>query len=855
MKIVRNIILVILVFLAIIVLGATIIFNRWTRGPIPQHSGQITLVGLDAPVEILRDRFGIPHIYATTTHDLFFAQGYTQAQDRWWQMEFGRHIGRGALQELTGRNTDLMSTDVFIRTLGWYQSAERDYAAADEESRAALEAFADGVNSYIISRPAGELAFEYNVLGLTGINITIQPWSPVDTVVWSKVMAWDLGGNRSQELLRAALIETLGEDMANDYLPPFPYGEKPTILSQDDLPLSASSLQAQNLSRPQIATLTNPTLAGGLTMHSPLFRQQSAIGSNNWVIGGDRTSSGLPLLANDPHLGIGMPSIWYEVGLHCQPVNAACPYDVTGFAFPASPAVIIGHNQHIAWGVTNVGPDTQDLYEITINPDNPLQYRWNDEWRDMTLREETIHFGDEPEPITLQVRETHLGPVLTDNDLDDDGLPLGFNNDEAMAFHWTTTTETGTLLTALLRLNRADNWEAFRDALSYWDSPSQNVIYADIEGNIGYQVPSLMPIRPAGHTGMVPILADGDEDEWLGYIPFDNLPRIYNPERGYIATANQAVVPLEYYDQLRAALSAEFGADAVYSLGNEWDYGYRGQRINELVEATNPQTIATMQMIHGDNKNLSAEELRPYIEELDMGTPAYNQVRDWMLDWDYDMDSESQPAGLYTYFWRELVQTLFNDQLGDIEEAGIGNQTMYATYRLLDQPENPWWDDIHTSDAVETRDEILIRAFRTAVDRITTERGIDRTNWAWGQLHTATFVSNPLGLSGIDVIEGLVNRGPFETSGGDGIVNATGWDGPSGTFEVDTLPSMRMIVDLSNLARSQTIHTTGQSGHPFSPHYSDMIELWRTIQYHPMLWERDAVQAAAINTLILSPGS
>jgi penicillin amidase len=238
-----------------------------------------------------------------------------------------------------------------------------------------------------------------------------------------------------------------------------------------------------------------------------------------------------------------------------------------------------------------------------------------------------------------------------------------------------------------------------------------------------------------------------------------------------------------------------------------------------------------------------------------MGSQAYNQMRDWMRDWDNQMSIDSQQAGLYAYFWRELVQMLFNDQLGENDEAGISNQSMYATYRLLKQPDNPWWDDITTSNNVETRDDILIRAFQTAVDRITTERSIDRTNWTWGRLHTATFVSNPLGLSGIEVIEELVNRGPFETSGSASIINATGWNASSGTFGVTTVPSMRMIVDLSNLARSQTIHTTGQSGHPFSPHYSDMIELWRTIQYHPMHWEREAVQTAAVNTLILSPAN
>jgi penicillin amidase len=866
MKLLRTILLALLA-LVLVALGAVLfLVNDWTRGPLPILSGEVRLgavtvqagesaspIGLSGEVEIIRDNWGVPHIYADTTYDLFYGQGYTQAQDRWWQMEFARHIGSGRIQELTGRNADVMGSDVFIRVSGWRAAAERDWAAAGAEETATLQAFADGVNAYILNRDKSDLAMEYNLLGVTGVNITIQPWSPVDSLVWAKVMAWDLSGNRSTELIYSALVNKLGEAMAQDWLPPYPYDEKPTILQAEDLPLTEQSAALPGMieaGRP----VRNTVLAGGLTAQSALIHHESDIGSNNWVVSGSLSATGLPLLANDPHLGIQMPSIWYEVGLHCRVVNADCPYEVTGFALPATPAVIIGHNGRIAWGVTNVGPDTQDLYALTINPEKPLQYQWNGAWREMTTREEAIRFGDSTETVTIQVRETHLGPVINDYAIGEDGAPGGYTSDEPMALRWTALQERSTLMLAVLKLNQAQNWADFRAALRYWDSPSQNVVYADVDGNIGYQMPGNIPIRAAGHSGLLPVDGSTDAFEWRGYIPFDNLPRIFNPERSYIATANEAVVPPAYYEQLRDAIGTQFGMDSNYVFALDWDFGYRAQRIEELLTSTGPHTADTFKAIQGDNQFISAMEVQPYLEALDFGAD-YNAERDWLFDgWDYQFTIASQQAGLYAYFWRELAANYLNDQAEGIFTAGGSDQLMWMLHQLLEQPSNAWWDDARTPDVVETRDDILIASFRGAVDRIRAERGAERGGWRWGDMHTSTFVSNPLGLSGIDLIEQMVNRGPFPTAGGSAIVNATSWNfSDGGGFEVTALPSMRFIADLGDLSASQTMHTTGQSGHPFSPHYSDMIDPWRLIQYHLQLWTRAQVEAAQVDRLVLRP--
>lgn len=833
---------------ALLALGGLLVVYDVVHRPLPDHDGVVELAGLQAPVEILRNAHGVPHIFASSMDDLFFAQGYVQAQDRWWQMEFWRHTASGALCELVGRSDAALRADLFIRTLDWRHVAEAEAAAMDETTRAWLEAFCAGVNAYVASRSPSELALEYRVLGLTGIGFDIAPWTPVDTLVFAKLMAWDMGLEESKDVLRGALYEQIGPEMTDAWLtPPWPYGERPTIVQPEDLPAT--------LSAPADLSSLSPSSTG-----ASAYEQQEwdAIGSalgtgpgggtNAWVVSGEWTESGLPLLANDTHLGIQLPTVWYEIGLHCsEGVDPA--FDVVGFAFPASLGVVVGHNGRIAWGISNAFPDVHDVYLLRINPSDPLQYEWNGAWREMTVREEVIEFGDGSDPVAIRVRETHLGPITTDNRFDPaTGEVSGFENGEALAQRWTAL-DPGTVSRAVVAVNRAEDWESFRDALRGWDVPAQHFVYADAAGNIGYQLAGRIPIRAEDFDGLVPTIGWTNEHEWAGFLPFDLLPHVLNPTSGVIVAANHAASPPAYYDLLAETL----GQGSNYLFNGEIDYAYRAQRILELLPAGALHTVESFLSMQGDTKLLSAGEVLPYLADLALENDELAEAQDWLLEWDGRFDPSSARAVLYAHVWDHLVRNVFADELRSDAQLVGGDREMWAIRCLLEEPDNPWWDDSETEDTVEFRDDILLRSFAEAYAAAVERHGTDRAAWSWGAAHTATFVSKPLGQSGIGIFESLVNRGPVSVGGMTDTISNTRWNVSAGTFDVKSIPAMRMVIDLADLSRSVGIHSTGQSGHPFSKNYASMIADWQAIQAYPMLWTRKEIKRAAVSRLVLAP--
>lgn len=773
----------------------------------PKIDGEVKVEGLTAPVEVVRDKMGVPHIYAENSHDLFFAQGYVHAQDRFWQMEFWRRIGSGRLAEILGESA--LPTDQFIRTLGWRRVAEAEAAMLDGDTRLALESYAEGVNAYVASHKR-RLGLEFTILGLNGVKVEPEPWTPADTLTWSKVMAWDLGGNMSSELDRLRLQALVGTDMLADYWPEYP-SNRPVIVPTDlmDVGQIDAVIQLVNEAGKNLALGAGP-----------------GIGSNNWVVSGEKTETGMPILANDPHLGIQMPSIWYEIGLHCE----RCSIQVAGFSFAGMPGVIIGHNADIAWGVTNLGPDVQDLYVEKVNPNNPDQYEFKGKWMDMQVRYEKISVAGEDEPRVLQVRSTQHGPIINDV-LQGAGEEWGYGW-QPLALKWTAL-EPGTLAQAVIMLDKAQDYDQFRQALQLWDIAAQNFVYADIEGNIAYQSTGRIPIRAQG-DGTVPVPGWKGDYEWKGEIPFEEMPFLLNPPDGFIVTANNAVVDWKY----------------PYFISSEWAAGYRAQRITDLLSAQETLTLEDMGRIQMDSYNYSAGEVMPYLLALKPEDAELQQALEALSGWDLQMRQDSSPAAVYAAFWARLMDALFADELNEIPSGDGWSQL--AVNHLLQDENNRWWDDRTTQEQVETRDLILEKALQEGVSWLKDEYGGKMQNWRYGDFHTATFENQSLGQSGIRFIESIFNRGPFPVDGGPAIVNATSWDADDPAV-VTWAPSMRKVIDLNNFQNSLAVHTTGQSGHPYSVHYDDMIPLWQSGESRPMHWDRAALDADAEGTLKLLP--
>jgi penicillin amidase len=808
----------------------------------PQINGDINIPGLDAPVRVYRDTMGIPNIYATSSHDLFLAQGFVHAQDRFWQMDFWRHIGSARLAEMFPSE---VKTDAFLRTLGWKQLAEQEYYLLDPELKSMLEVYSQGVNTFLSTRSGTELSLEYGILKLLNPSYKPEPWTPVNTLTWAKSMSWDLGGNMDEEIDRAILLKTLSADYVNELYPLYS-PDHPVIVPT----IGENFLQSQP--NAIFADLNTPdsllkTVSENIVHLDALLGPSGAdIGSNNWVVAGSLTNTGMPLLANDPHLSIQMPSIWYQIGLHCQPKNDACPYDVSGFSFAGVPGVVIGHNDRIAWGVTNVSPDVQDLYIEKINPDNPDQYEYLGNWVDMVIRKENILVAG-GDPVEVTIRSTVHGPIISDSyaplkqqvETPQDSFTqksgVDFPEQYAISLSWTAL-EPSQLFNAIWGFDKAQNWDEFRTAARNFVVPAQNLVYADVEGNIGYQMPGNIPIRKSG-DGRLPVPGWTGEFDWQGYIPFEELPYVFNPKSGYIASANNQVNPWDY----------------PYLITTDWDRGFRAQRIVELITtAPGPIDIAYFQKIQGDNYDASAATLVPLLMKTDLGDTKLDEIRSILKDWGYQDGMNSSPAALYAAFWQKFLVNTFGDDLPtDMQPAG-SSRWFEVVRNMASQPDSHWWDSQLTIDRIETREDILKLSFSQAVSDLQSTHGKDPSKWRWGDLHTATFQNQTLGKSGITPIEMLFNRGPFNTSGGPSIVNATGWNATK-SFEVTSIPSLRMIVDLSDLSKSLTVHPIGQSGHAYHPNYMDMADLWRNIQYYPMLWNEPDIISNAAGRLVLTP--
>ncbi len=808
------------------------------RNSFPDVSGEVRLDGISGPIDIVRDANGIPQVYADTPEDLFFGQGYVQAQDRFWEMDFRRHVTAGRLSELVGESA--LETDKFVRTLGWRRVAEQEVDLVDDDTRQLLDSYSSGVNSYIDGKSGSSLSLEYRILSLTGTDYRPAAWTAADSVAWIKAMAWDLRSNMSDETDRVLSTARLTPGQVEQLYPDYP-AEHPTIVDSADLtgdqtgltpagfepgPDSDYAQAVQGVSAAQSAADELPALLG----------TGDGIGSNSWVVAGDRTETGLPILANDPHLAPSMPGIWYQVGLHCRTVSADCEYDVSGFSFAGLPGVVVGQNRDVAWGVTTMYADVADL---TLEKVSGGTYLYDGEQIPLETREETFRVaGGESETIT--VRSTRNGPILSD--LDDSLAKVGRSEQTTtdasiyeVALRWTALTPEPTV-EAIFALDTASNWDEFRDAAQKFTVPSQNLVYADREGNIGYQSPGTIPIRRTG-DGRWPVPGWDPQYDWTGTIPFERLPSVLNPDEGFIVTANNKVIDDDY--------PFELGADTAA--------GYRADRIRELLDRDEKFSVQDMTEMQMDSFNANAERVVPALLAVDPGGEYYSAGQELLRDWDLRQTADSGAAAYFDAVWNQLLELTFRDELPPDQWPTGGERWFQVVDQLLDTRGSSWWDDIDT-EQVETRDVVLRTALRRARDVMTAAQSKNPDDWTWGGLHQLELVNPTLGESGIGVVEGLFNRGPFDVAGGGGLVNATSADASQG-YEVTAVPSMRMVVDLADPDRSRWIQLTGNSGHAFGPHYLDQFPLWQRGETLPWAFSADAVAKSARDTLTLQPAA
>jgi penicillin amidase len=826
----RTIIGILILLLLMVVGGGGWLYWR-ARACLPQLDGTVQVApditapaaGLSAPVEVLRDARGVPHLRASSLEDLFFAQGYVTAQDRLWQMDLSRRLAEGELSEVFGERTQRM--DIENRTLGFRQVSERALAELSPEARAPLTAYANGVNAFIAGHQ-GRLPIEFLLL-----QYQPRPWREADSLGVALNMAKTLSTTWGVDLMRERIRATLGPELSADLFPDhspldepvaeLPAGNKPPPQWKDVYPpptcLDPNALNEPIASQNQLPphpllsqgagfAEVDPTLAALLAKGD---ENTTALGSNNWVVSGAHTKSGKPLLANDPHLGHSVPSVWYMIHLKGPGLDAS------GVSLPGMPAVIVGHNERIAWGMTNTGPDVQDLYAETFNPAAPNKYLHHGAWVDAEVRDEIIKVRGKPD-YRLTVKVTRHGPIVLEN--------CG----RQLALRWTALEPhaLSSLFNGASKMGMAQNWEQFTTALRDYTGPMQNFVYADVDGNIGYYAAAWVPIRKQG-TGAVPAPGSTDDYDWTGYIPFEALPHSYNPSSGIIATANGRVVPDGY----------------PYFITSEWDPPYRTARISQLLRAGKALSVGDMLRIQTDILSLQDKWLAGQL----LNAAAHVQPSDAdaqyalgvLRGWDGEARMDSAATLVCEATRAALRERILKPKLGD-SLAGYrwGMSSTFFENVLT----NHWARWLPPGDA--SFDDTLMKSLDDAVKRIPKLVGSQNHEaWKWGDTIRLTFY-HPLG-QGIPFLGRLLNVGPFPQAGTSTTVKAT---------TANHGPSMRMIVDLADLERSVQNLTLGESGQVFSLDYKDQFEAWYTGRSFSMPFSDAAVDQTAVHRLVLSDG-
>ncbi len=789
---------VLLIFSVILILALSTQILQLQR-TLHTSPDQLVSSSLTTSVEVLWDENHVPHIFSEDEYGAYFALGVLHAENRSWQMEMSRRIVQGRMSEIVGRLG--VQFDTVTRTLGLYEAAHDSIPNLSKASRVALEAYSDGVNQVFEER-GRSLSPEFILLGHTP-----ERWTPTDSVAVLRMMSVGLSTNLWSELQRSALLSEITPQELTELQPPYPGDEAIVLPSLSDLfPFVQEDEEQVSFTLPNFGSIE---------------------ASNNWVIDGHRTTTGAPLLANDPHLGFSAPSIWYLA--HMQTPEG----DIIGATLPGFPLVVLGRTNDIAWGFTNTGPDTQDLYVEQLNPENLNEYRTPDGWQVFESRKETIkvRFGRD---IEIDVRQTRHGPVLPTSLVED--LPM-IDEGHVLALAWTGLASDERAMDGLLGARHAKDWTAFNTALRHFHSPMQNIVYADVRGNIGFVAPGIVPVRGPDHQtkGMLPAPGWLEQNDWVGYIPFDELPRVYNPTEGMIVTANQKIVPDDYN----------------HHLTYEWGVPYRANRIANLIKEKEKHTIESLAAIQTDNVSDYAKEMLPLLLRIGGEMEDPSRALNLLETWEGHMQADGIAPLLFSAWTRHLGKIIVEQRLGD-SSARISRPSPYFLINVLnDKDGQSHWCGTSSMDPEPNCDQLVSNALNEAIDDLEDRLGKDWSEWRWGSEHRAVHEHRPFGF--FPILKNYFNI-VSETGGGPFTPNQGSYYGSgSSPFVNRHGAGYRAVYDFEDLDRSVFVQTTGQSGNILSEQYRDFEPHWREGRLLPMVTDREILEPLVIKRMTIDP--
>ncbi len=799
MKLLKRILVIVFIIIFIVLIGGYIFVNHIATKGLPDYTTDIKLKGLKDKVTIYRDGFAVPHIYAKNDEDLYRATGYVLAQDRLWQMDLLRRVTQGRLSEIFGK--DMLTADQLLRSLRIPEKSKKVIVETDKKIIASLEAFADGVNQYI-NEHKDNLPPEFTIL-----SYEPEPWKIEHSVNLIGYMAWDLSSPAwSAEITLHKLSQKIDSAKFAKMLP--------------DLSLQKTFVYPD-------------TDSSEMDMRMALLSQSSKIeelgldifgGSNNWAVSGKKSVTGKPLLSNDMHLGFGTPGIWYQIHQHVKG-----GLNVTGVLLPGAPFIIDGHNESIAWGMTNVSVDNIDFYIETINPENENQYKLNGEWKDMEVRKEQIKIKG-GEIVEKTLRFTHRGPIIS---------KFKKIENKVVSMRWAGNDMSNELRSVYL-LDRASNWNEFRDALKSFVALGQNVNYADINGNIGLQAAVGVPIRNGDPKMLFP--GETTEFDWKGYVPFDSLPNEYNPERGYVSSANNKTV----------------GDDYPYYISYWFAQPNRIDRIREMLEAKEKLSIDDFKAMLADRTSKMPEQILPKIiselEKAENFTPLQAEAFEMLKNWDNNLTRKSGAAAIFEYFYVCFAQNIAKDEIGETLYPDFqGNKSLvqFLILNLLQNTDNEWFDNINTADKKENFNDIVVQTFIDATDSLSLKLGKKPKYWEWGKVHSFT-QKHPLGK--VKILDKLFhfNRGPFPVPGSYHTVSPYTYNFTK-LFDVVHGASERHIYNTADWSQSLTVIPSGISGIPASDFYCDQTRLYLEDKYHSDYFDRNNITKIAKFKMELLP--